>query len=1144
MAPLGSHSIPVLVTILLACFSCFLITAFSLVPTAPLHDASDTTDFQALLCLKLHLNDNAGVMASWRNDSSQYCQWPGVTCSKSHTSRVTELNLESSNLHGQIPPCIGNLTFLTIIHLPFNLLTGNIPPEIGHLRRLTYLNLTSNGLTGTIPEALSSCSNLQIIDLSNNSIDGEIPSSMNKCSNLQAICLFDNKLQGVIPEGLGTLSNLSVLYLSNNNLSGNIPFSLGSNSFLNVVILTNNSLTGGIPPLLANSSSLKLLDLTNNRLGGEIPFALFNSSSLNLISLAVNNFVGSIPPISNISSPLWYLSLSQNNLSGSIPSSIENLSSLEILYLSQNNFQGTIPSSLSRIPNLQELDLTYNNLSGTVPASLYNMSNLVYLGMGTNKLIGEIPDNIGYTLPNIKTLILQGNQFQGQIPTSLGIAKNLQVINLRDNAFHGIIPSFGNLPDLMELNLGMNRLEAGDWSFLSSLITSRQLVQLCLDKNILKGTLPSSIAKLSTSLQVLLLTGNEISGTIPQEIEKLTSLTLLYMEKNLLTGNLPDSLGNLPNLFILSLSQNKISGQIPPSIGNLSHLSELYLQENNLSGPIPSSLGSCKNLEALNLSCNSFDSSIPKELVTLSSLSEWLDLSHNQLDGEIPSEIGGSINLDILNISNNRLSGQIPSALGDCVHLSSLRMEGNLLDGRIPNSFINLRGIVELDLSQNNLSGKIPEFIESFGSMKLLNLSFNDFEGQVPTEGIFQNASEVFIQGNKKLCGTYPLLQLPLCNVKQSKGKHTNKILRIVGPIAICLALTSCLVFILLKKRNKVKQASDPSCKELKTFTYADIVKATNGFALANLVGSGKYGSVYKGRFEFEEQPVAIKVFKLDQVGAPKCFLAECEALRNTRHRNLVRVITACSTCDPRGHEFKALILEYMANGSLESWLYPKVNKYGLKKPLSLGYRIKIAVDIASALDYLHNYCIPPMVHCDLKPNNILLDDVMGARLGDFGLAKFLQSNSSSKFNSSTSLAGPRGSIGYIAPEYGYGSKVSVEGDVYSYGIIILEMLTGKTPTDQMFSNGLNIRKYVESTFFSHKIGEILDPNIIPNFEEDTENNCDPENHVMTGMLSCVMQLAKLGISCSMETPKDRPAMQDVYAEVIAIKEAFSALRV
>uniref|UniRef100_A0A0E0ISP7 Receptor kinase-like protein Xa21 n=1 Tax=Oryza nivara TaxID=4536 RepID=A0A0E0ISP7_ORYNI len=1123
--------------------ACFLSTASSLVPTAPLHNVSDT-DFQALLCLKLHLSDNAGAMASWRNDSSQYCQWPGVTCSKSHTSRVTELNLESFNLHGQMPHCIGNLTFLTIVHLPFNRLSGNIPAEFGHLHRLTYLNLTSNGLTGAIPDTLSSCSNLEIIDLSNNSLDGDIPSSLSECSNLQKIYLFDNRLNGNIPEGLGTLSKLSVLYLSNNHLTGNIPLSLGSNSFLNFVILTNNSLTGGIPPHLANSSSLLLLDLTNNQLGGKIPFALFNSSSLQSIFLGVNKFVGSIPPIKNISSPLVSLSLSQNNLSGSIPSSIENFSFLQQLLLAQNNFQGTIPSSISRMPNLQQLDLTYNNLSGTVPASLYNMSTLTYLGMGKNNLIGEIPYTIGYTLPSIEKLVLQGNKFQGQIPTSLGNATNLKVIDLRDNAFHGIVPSFGNLYNLIELNLGMNQLEAGDWSFLSSLTSCSQLVSLCLDKNNLKGALPSSIARLSKSLEGLLLTGNEISGTIPQEIDYLTNLTVLYMEQNMLTGNLPDSLGNLPNLFVLSLSQNKLTGQIPLSIGNISQLGELYLQENFLSGPIPSSLGHCKNLQALNLSFNSFDGSIPKELVTLSSLSEWLDLSHNQLNGEIPPEIGGSINLDILNISNNLLSGQIPSTLGDCVHLSYLRMEGNLLDGRIPDSFINLRGIVELDLSQNNLSGKIPEFMESFGSMKLLNLSFNDFEGPVLTGGIFQNASEVFIQGNKKLCGIYPLLHLPLCDVKASKGKHTTKILKIVGTIFVCLVLTSCLALILLKKRNKVKQASDPSCKELKKFTYADLVKATNGFALTNLVGSGKYGSVYKGRFEFEENSVAIKVFKLDQLGAPKSFLAECEALRNTRHRNLVRVISACSTCDPTGREFKAIILEYMANGSLGSWLYPKVNKYGLKRPLSLEYRIKVAVDIASALDYLHNYCIPPMAHCDLKPNNILLDDVMGAHLGDFGLAKFLQSSSSSKFNSSTSFAGPRGSIGYIAPEYGYGSKVSIEGDVYSYGIIILEMLTGKRPTDEMFSNGLNIHKYVESTFFSHKISEILDPNVIPNFEEDAENNFNLENHLTTGMLGCIMQLARLGISCSMEAPKDRPAMQDVYAEVIAIKEAFSALRV
>jgi len=343
-------------------------------------------------------------------------------------------------------------------------------------------------------------------------------------------------------------------------------------------------------------------------------------------------------------------------------------------------------------------------------------------------------------------------------------------------------------------------------------------------------------------------------------------------------------------------------------------------------------------------------------------------------------------------------------------------MEGNLLEGKIPKSFAEMRGIIELDLSRNNLSGAIPEWFESFSSLNLLNLSFNNLEGPVPTGGIFQSKSTVYIQGNKKLCGSSPLLKLPLCDSKASRKKHTAKILKVLGLSALSLLLLSCLAVILLKKK-KVKREAQPSFKELKKLSYADIVKATNGFSSSNLVGSGKSGLVYRARFEFEEHTVAVKVFKLDQLGAPKSFLAECEALRNTRHRNLVRVITACSTFDASGQQFKALILEYMPNGSLESWLHPtKLSKYGLKSPLSLGSRITIAVDIASALDYLHNHCMPAVAHCDLKPSNVLLDDVMGARLADFGLAKFLHNFSHSFHQSSTSLLGPRGSIGYIAP--------------------------------------------------------------------------------------------------------------------------------
>ncbi|WVZ79469.1 hypothetical protein U9M48_027043 [Paspalum notatum var. saurae] len=1069
-----------------------------------LHNES-TSDLQALLCLKLHMSSPAGLLASWKNDSSQFCSWFGVSCSKRHPSRVIALNLESLELYGQIPPCIANLTFLSRIHLPNNQLSGQLPAEIGQLNRLQYLNLSFNNLSGMIPNTLSSCFRLQIVDLDSNSLGGSIP------------------------EGLGTLSSLSGLSFVGNTLRGSIPITLGSSSSLVSVDLTNNSLTGPIPPLLANSSSLQELYLTNNQLSGEIPVALFNSTSLQILALGLNRFVGSIPTFTNTDSPLQYLILQNHTIH------FRKFFFPVILFLGDNKFHGSIPLSIGEIPNLQQLDMSYNILSGTVPASIFNISALVYLGMGMNNLTGEIPYSIGHTLPNIQISIMQENQFRGQIPTSLANTTNLQVVNLRYNAFHGIIPHFGSLPNLIELNLGMNQLEAGDW----------QLVRLYLDGNNIQGILPRSIVGLSKSLELLFLAANKISGTIPQEIVRFTNLKLLRMEQNLLTGNLPSSLGNLQNIISQRIPEQTFrrnSTINQSSAFQLRRRVDLRPGKPEVGGrgvavrsPLESPRGGRREGHG--------------KIFTLSSLSNALDLSHNQLSGKIPLEISGLINLGTLIISNNELSGHIPSTLGECVHLESLHMEKNLLEGTIPESFANLRGITVMDISQNNLSGEIPEFFENFTGIKLLNLSFNNLEGQVPTGGIFQNASEVFFQGNKKLCVSSPLLQLPLCNSKASRERKSLNILKVLGPISLSLVLLSCFTIVLLiKKRKNVKEATHPPCKELKKFSYADLVKATNGFSLANLVGSGKYGSVYKCRFEHEEYIVAVKVFKLDQLGAPRSFLTECEALRNTRHHNLVRVITACSTFDASGLQFKALILEYMPNGSLESWLYPKL-EHGLRSPLSLGSRITIAIDIASALDYLHNHCVPPMVHCDLKPSNILLDDDMGARLADFGLAKFIHGTSNSCHNSSTSLLGPRGSIGYIAPgkyfslkEYGLGSKLSREGDVYSYGIVILEMMTGRRPTDEMFTDGLNIHKFVEKAF-SQNTSELLDACIASSFEDgEAGNNLDLKNHELSGVKGCIMHLVKLGLSCSVETPKDRPTMQNVYAEVLTIKEAFAEL--
>jgi len=184
------------------------------------------------------------------------------------------------------------------------------------------------------------------------------------------------------------------------------------------------------------------------------------------------------------------------------------------------------------------------------------------------------------------------------------------------------------------------------------------------------------------------------------------------------------------------------------------------------------------------------------------------------------------------------------------------------------------------------------------------------------------------------------------------------------------------------------------------------------------MVGLGSFGAVYKGILPFEDDPVAIKVFNLSKYGAPKSFIAECEALRNTRHRNLLKVITLCSTVDPTGSDFKAIIFQYMPNGSLERWLHPEDHGYDKQRVLSLGERINIALDIAYALDYLHNQCANPVIHCDLKPSNVLLDLEMTAYVGDFGLAKFMCASSTAASANSTSLANLKGSIGYIAPGY------------------------------------------------------------------------------------------------------------------------------
>ena len=819
-------------------------------------------------------------------------------------------------------------------------------------------------------------------------------------TQVQSLSLTSLRLFGNIPPQLSNLTSLKTLNLYNNSFFGQIPSELSRLTSLQRIILATNNISGTIPISLSDCLMLEQMSFENNKLTGLLPSEL-----------------GQLPR-------LTILDVSMNNLTGAIPSTFGNLSTITNLSIARTNISGKIPNELGRLHNLVMLQLSENQLSGEIPFSIFNISSLEYLSLTQNRLVGKLPSNIGLTLPHIRELYLGRNGLEGPIPSSLSNASHIEFLDLSSNNFTGPIPLLGNLKYLVKLFLGSNKLFSTtelNFQVFDSLTNCTQLEDIFLNSNQLSGELPSSAANLSVKLQEFCIDDNLLTGSFPQGFERYQNLVALSIQQNSFKGQIPKSIGKLQKLQRLMVHENHFSGEIPDIFSNLTQLYLLNMGNNQLSGRIPMSLATCQQLKILYLAQAGLNGSIPNQIFELPDL-KFLQLANNSLISSLPDKFGNLRQLEFMDVSGNQLSGNIPPITQRYSSLRSLNIARNKITGSIPKSLENLAALESVDLSSNNLSGLIPKELQNLQVLQILNLSFNSFEGEVPTNGVFANISWDSLQGNSRLCAfdhdAAEKLRVTTCVTKKVSNSHL--VLKVTIPISaiIVLVCALCLVLALVtKKKSKIRNNGTSSVVRglPPRLSYSEIQLGTNGFATENLLGKGAFGSVYRAVLSTGENgtqtTVAVKVLDLTQSKASKSFDAECEALRNIRHRNLVKVFTSCSSIDHTGAAFKGLIMEFMSNGNLDNWLYPDYVECG--SALTLTQRLNIAIDVATALDYLHHDCDPPVVHCDLKPGNVLLDEDMTAHVGDFGLARFLSHDS---LRNESSTIGLKGSIGYIAP--------------------------------------------------------------------------------------------------------------------------------
>ena len=979
-------------------------------------------------------------------NSTDCCQWEGINCGNGGV--VTEVLLPSKGLKGRIPPSLSNLTGLLHLNLSCNSLYGSLPAELVFSSSIIILDVSFNSLSGPLLERQSPISGLplKVLNISSNSFTGQLPSTT-----------------------LQVMNNLVALNASNNSFTGPLPSSICIHAPSLVILdLFLNDFSGTISPEFGNCSKLTVLKAGRNNLTGGLPHELFNATSLE------------------------HLAFPNNNLQGPLDgSSLVKLSNLIFLDLGSNGLEGEMPNSIGQLGRLEELHLDNNLMIGELPSALSNCRSLKYITLRNNSFMGDL-SRVNFTQMDLRTADFSVNKFNGTIPESIYACSNLVALRLAYNNFHGqFSPRIANLRSLSFLSVTNNSF-TNITDALQNLNRCKNLTSLLIGTNFKGETIPQDAAFDGfENLRVLTIDACPLVGEIPLWLSQLTKLEILDLSYNHLTGTIPSWINSLELLFFLDISSNRLTGDIPPELMEMPMLQ------------------SDKNTAKLD----------PKflELPVF-----WTQSRQYRLLNAFPN---------VLNLCNNSLTGIIPQGIGQLKVLNVLNFSSNSLSGEIPQQICNLTNLQTLDLSNNQLTGELPTALSNLHFLSWFNVSNNDLEGPVPSGGQFNTFTNSSYIGNSKLCG--PMLSVHCDPVEgpttPMKKRHKKTIFALAlgvffGGLAMLFLLGRLILFIRSTKsadRNKSSNNRDieatsfnsvsehlrdmikgsilvmvPRGKgESNNITFNDILKATNNFDQQNIIGCGGNGLVYKAELPCGSK-LAIKKLNGEMCLMEREFKAEVEALSMAQHENLVPLWGYCIQGNTR-----LLIYSFMENGSLDDWLHNKDNANSF---LDWPTRLKIAQGAGRGLSYIHNTCNPNIVHRDVKSSNILLDREFNAYVADFGLARLILPYNT---HVTTELVG---TLGYIPPEYGQAWVATLRGDIYSFGVVLLELLTGKRPV-QVLTKSKELVQWVKEMRSQGKDIEVLDPALRGRGHDDQ-----------------MLNVLEVACKCINHNPGLRPTIQEV----------------